>query len=102
MYARVISMMIMPAHVDDVLAMMSETILPVVREQQGFVDAIGLIDRSTGRGMLMTLWEDAHCLESSEMSGYVSAQLVHAAPFLAGPAIRETFEVAVPPLAHAS
>lgn len=97
MLARMISVDIQPGHEDDLLARLTTTILPVAREQEGFVDAIGLIDRSTGRGMLITFWADAHHLEASEASGYLSAQLGHAAPFLTGPAIRETFEVAVPP-----
>ncbi len=97
MYARMISVTIQPGHEDDLVGIVTTAILPVTREQEGFVDAVGLVDRSTGRGMLITLWEDARCLESSEATGYLSAQLTRARPYLAGPEIRETFEVAIPP-----
>lgn len=102
MIARMISVEIQPGHEDDLVAAVEATILPVAREQDGFVNAVGLIDRSTGRGMLITFWADARHLEASEASGYLSAQLAHAAPFLTGPAIRETFEVAVAPAGAAA
>lgn len=97
MYARMTTVSIRPGHEDDLRELVDATILPVSRQQEGFVDALGLIDRSTGRGMLITLWEDARCLEDSETTGYLAVQLAHAAPFLTGPAVHETFEVAVAP-----
>lgn len=97
MIARMISLEILPGHEDDLRGIITTAILPVAREPEGFIDAVGLIDRSTGRAMLITFWADAHCLEASEASGYLSSQLAHAAPFLTGPAIRETFEVVIPP-----
>ncbi|HAX23467.1 MAG TPA: antibiotic biosynthesis monooxygenase [Thermomicrobiales bacterium] len=97
MYARVISVTIQPGHEDDLLDTTTSMVLPVAREQAGFVDAVGLFDPSTGRMMFITLWADAHCLESSEASGHVSSQLARVAPYLKGPAVRETFEVVIPP-----
>lgn len=102
MYARMISVTIRPGHEDDLMELVTSRILPIAREMDGFIDAVALIDRPTGRWIMITLWTNAHCLEAAETSGHIMAQLAHAAPLITGPAIRETFEVRIPPLAHAS
>ena len=45
--------------------MRSET-LPKVRELEGNVGAIGLADRTSGRGIVITLWESSDALRQSE------------------------------------
>ena len=45
--------------------MKSET-LPQVRKLKGNVGAVSLVDRASGRGTIITLWESADALAKSE------------------------------------
>src|ERR671910_1975083 len=43
-----------------------EEILPVARELDGFAGAIALLDRRTGRHMVISLWQTEAAMEASE------------------------------------
>jgi hypothetical protein len=46
-----------------------EEILPAARQLGGFAGAIALLDRRTGRHMVISLWETEAALEASEQAG---------------------------------
>src|SRR5438552_1613316 len=64
--ARVSTLEGSPDRIDDSLAKVRTETLPQVREIEGNVGAIGLADRSSGRGTIITLWESADALRRSE------------------------------------
>ena len=43
-----------------------EEILPAARELDGFAGAIALLDRRTGRHMVISLWESEEAMRASE------------------------------------
>jgi heme-degrading monooxygenase HmoA len=45
-----------------------EEILPAARELDGFAGAIALLDRRTGRHMVVSLWENEAAMEASEQA----------------------------------
>jgi quinol monooxygenase YgiN len=94
MYARVISAQVDPKQLERLVEIVRDDSLRGSREHRGFRGAYGLVDRSNGRGMLITLWETAEDLEDVEASGYLAHALSQVMGYLHGPAVRETYEVA--------
>jgi heme-degrading monooxygenase HmoA len=93
MHARVMSGQVQPEAIEEFERVIEESVLPCAREQQGFRGAVELIDRETGRGMLITYWESAEDLIATESNGYLNTQFARVVPYLKGPTVRESFEV---------
>ena len=96
MYARVISSQADPQRIADSeeLEQLGEALAASAVTQPGIRGFYGLVDRSTGRVMTVTLWETPQDLEASESSGYLRCQLANAQAVIGGgPVTRETFEV---------
>ena len=51
MYARLVIGQYHPGKADEGVQMYRESLLPEARKQRGFKGALGLVDRSTGKGM---------------------------------------------------
>ncbi len=58
MYARVTEVQGSPDKVEDGIRSFNEQVLPAVQGVDGYKGAILLVDRSTGKGLGLTLWED--------------------------------------------
>jgi heme-degrading monooxygenase HmoA len=96
MYARVITAQNQPGKVDEAVQMYRESMLPEARQQPGFKGALMLVDRSTGKGISITLWQtEADAQASGAGSAYLQTQIAKAASLLAAAPIIETYEVAV-------
>jgi hypothetical protein len=54
-----------PEQLEAGLRIVSDDLLPWARESSGFRGAIGLIDRATGKALLLTLWADEEARENS-------------------------------------
>lgn len=93
MHARVMSAKIKPGCQEKLERLMRDVVLPASAEQRGYRGGWGLVDPSTGNGMVVTFWETARDLEETEFSGFLTSQLTKVSKYLDGPAIRETFEV---------
>ena len=93
MYARVVSGQYQSAKMDEGLEMYRNSLAPAARQQQGFKGILGLVDRATGKGISITLWETEADLKASEASGYYQQQLAKFAPLFSGPPEREVYEV---------
>jgi hypothetical protein len=57
MYARVTTTQFSPYRLDEAIHIAREQIVPAARQQTGFKGFLMLVDRSTGRGITITLWE---------------------------------------------
>ncbi len=64
--ARVSSLEVPPAHIDDGIRYAQDVLLPKVRELPGWRGALALIDRETGAARFMTFWESADVMHASE------------------------------------
>jgi quinol monooxygenase YgiN len=92
-YARVIRAEIEASKLEDLMQVVQKGIVPTAREQAGFEGMLGLVDRTTGQAILVSLWESTGDVEATETSGYLQSQIARATPFLNGPTYRETYEV---------
>ncbi len=93
MHARVMSGKIKPGNLEKLERLLRDVILPEAAKQRGYQGGWGLVDPSTGNGMLVTFWATASDLEETECSGFLTTQLARVNKYLDGPALRETFEV---------
>lgn len=94
MFARVTITEGSPAEIDTAIRFMRETVLPQARSMRGFRGGYLLVDRKTGKGMSIALWEtEADLNASTEAATRLRAQYVQAAT--AQPPKVEVYEVAV-------
>ena len=96
MHARLIIGQYRPGKADEGMQLYRESILPEARQQRGFKGALGLVDRSTGKGMSITLWEtEADAQASGTNTPYLQEQLAKVASVLVAAPSIETYEVVV-------
>ncbi len=93
MYARVTTVQYQPGKADEATQIFRESIVPAAKQQPGFKDIIGLIDRSTGKGMAIALWETEADMKAGATSGFLQTQLNKIASLLAAAPVIETYEV---------
>jgi heme-degrading monooxygenase HmoA len=55
-----------PANVDRGIQMFKEEVIPAVSGQKGYKGAISMSDRSSGKGISITLWETEEDMRASE------------------------------------
>jgi heme-degrading monooxygenase HmoA len=92
MYARVTTFQIDPARLDAALEVSRGSILPAMKQQQGFQGILTLLDRPAGKATSITLWQTEADLQAGESSGYYQQQASKLASFLTGSPARETYE----------
>ena len=94
MHARVTIAQYHPGKADEGMQLYRESILPAARQQRGFKGALGLLDRSTGKGMSITLWEtEADAQASGASSPYFQEQIAKVASLFVAAPVAETYEV---------
>ena len=94
MHARVIIAQYHPGKADEGMQMYHESVLPVARQQRGFKGAMALLDRSTGKGLSITLWEtEADAQASGASSPYLQEQLAKVVSLFVAAPVVETYEV---------
>jgi len=95
MHARVVSAQADPQRVEsfEELRQLGEALAENAAEQPGNRGFVGMIDRSTGKIMAVSLWETPQALEASELSHYLRRQIACASSVIGSPVICETFEV---------
>lgn len=95
MYARVITGQYQPGKLDEGSQIFRDSIVPAVRQTQGFKSVLGLEDRSTGKAIAIVLRETEADLQATESSGFVQEQFAKLMPLLAGVPAVEACEVSV-------
>lgn len=94
MYARVTTRVLRLEKLDEAIAYMRETLVPAAKQLDGSKGALSLLDRNTGKGILITLWatKDAHDVAYS--NGSFTKILSYAvANFAATTPVTEKYEV---------
>jgi hypothetical protein len=95
MYARLLTAQVSPEKMEEFIQLWHDKILPNYKEQQGWNSARLLVDRETGKAILMSLWETVSEGLASGM-GSTQGQKVHAiiGYLLTGRPVLEHYEVA--------
>ena len=94
MYSQLVRFQVQPGKVEEVIATFRDSVLPAARQQKGFKDAYLLVDRSTNKGVGLSLWESEADLAALMESGFYQEQVAKLAAAFAGPPEREVYEVA--------
>jgi hypothetical protein len=58
MYARLTTTQFSPYRLDEAISIVRDHALPAAQQQTGFKGYLMLVDRSTGKGITITLWEE--------------------------------------------
>ncbi|MEK6276054.1 MAG: hypothetical protein AABM30_12080 [Actinomycetota bacterium] len=66
MYARVSTIQGATDQVEQGIDRIRGTTLPAIKEIEGFKGIVSLVDRQTGKGLTVTLWESEGALQASE------------------------------------
>jgi heme-degrading monooxygenase HmoA len=92
MFARLTTLQGSPERADEAIRFIQETVLPQAKQQAGFQGGYWGLDRSTGKGIALTLWESEQAVRDSEPSGQQVRQ--EGARAIGGDVVSvETFEI---------
>lgn len=95
MYARVVTVQIKPGMTEEATKIYQDSVVPASKEQPGSEGLFLLVDRGTGKGYSISLWDSEAAMIASESSGYLNQQLAKFGPLLAAAPTTERLEVAV-------
>lgn len=82
-FVRASSASVDPQALDDFVDTYERVVLPMYRECEGFLDAVLLVDRTTGSGAVeaMTVWKNEAALQSATLSTRYARAMESLAPF---------------------
>ena len=95
MYARVTFATAEAAKTDEIIKVVRDSVLPAAKKQKGFKGLFHLVNRNTGKGMTIGMWNTEADMMASESSGYYREQVAKVAPLLSEPTTMEQYEVTV-------
>jgi heme-degrading monooxygenase HmoA len=95
MHARVSTLDLDPARIDETLAMLEEEELPKIRGQDGFKGFTALVDRSSGKVVGTSYWTTQEQMQASEAAGQSARQHAAETGAAKGEPQVERFEVAI-------
>jgi heme-degrading monooxygenase HmoA len=94
MHARVSTMQMDPARIDDAVNEFKENVLPTLKEMDGFKGFTLVADRSSGKTIGTSYWESKDHMDASEERVKEARQRTADAGAAQGPPEVEHFEVA--------
>jgi heme-degrading monooxygenase HmoA len=80
--------------VEDAVELFKESVVPALREQEGYEGAY-VLTTEEGKALVLTFWADEEAAEASVASGHYSEQLEKFVTFFRSPPGRETYRVVV-------
>jgi quinol monooxygenase YgiN len=95
MHARVVTFMVHPDKIETLTSIHRDDVLPALKQQKGFSGSRLLVDPSSGKSMIVTLWESEAVMQANETTGWFREQLAKFNVVFASPPTRETYEVKV-------
>ena len=96
MYARVTTTQFSPYRLDEAIHIVRENTLPAAQQQTGFKGYLMLVDRSTGKGITITLWEEESDREiTGPNSSYYRDAIGRVVPLLEAAPLVEDLEIAI-------
>ena len=96
MYARLTTTQFSPYRLDEAISIARDHTLPAAQQQTGFKGYLMLVERSTGKGITITLWEEeADRQVTGPSSDYYRDALGKIVPLLTGAPIVEDLELVI-------
>lgn len=95
MYARVVANQIQPGKIDEWLELIRDSVVPALKEQDGFAGFVALVDREHDKTIGYSMWDSEAALAMSESGGYYQVQIAKLGAVLASPPVREAYELIV-------
>ncbi len=96
MYARITTTQMSPYRVDEAIGVVREQVIPAAQQQEGFKGYLMLVDRGTGKNIVITLWEEEKDREcSGPNSGYYRDAIGRVVPFLTEAPLVEDLELVI-------
>ena len=95
MFARMTILQVKPERIDDGIKIYRTSVVPEAKKQTGYRGACLLADRASGKSVSVTFWRNEKDAIANEENLYYQEQLVKFLSLLAGPMIREGYEVSV-------
>lgn len=95
MFARLTRVQIKVDRIDESIKRYEESVIPAAKSQKGYSGAYLLINRQSGEGISITLWESEEDALANEESRYYQEQVAKFINFYSRPPIREGYEVSV-------
>lgn len=95
MFARITTMQLKSEYIDHVIKIYEESVVPAAKSQKGFQKIFFCLDRETGRGHSIALWDSKEDAVANEKSLYYQEQLIKFMPFYKSDPVKEGFEVVV-------
>ena len=95
MHARVVTFMVKSDNIEALASIHRDEVIPALQQQEGFKGSRLLVDPSTGKSMIVTLWESEAVMQTNEATGWFREQLAKFNAVFASPPTRETYEVKV-------
>lgn len=95
MFARLTIVKIKLDRIDEAVKLYKESVIPAAKSQIGYKAAYLLLDRKTGKGVSVTIWESEEDALANEKNLYYQEQVTKFLPFYTAPPIREGYEVMV-------
>jgi heme-degrading monooxygenase HmoA len=94
-YARILRMHLKIDRIDAAKKIFEKSVIPLCKNQKGFLGAYFLVDQESGSCIPITIWESEEDMLATEHSAFFQEQLIKFMPFFTSPPIREGFEVIV-------
>lgn len=93
MFVRLTIARILPDRIEEFVKRYEESVIPAAKSQKGYRGAYVLLDRKTGNGMALTMWESEEDVIANEKNRYYLEQVAKFRTFYKKPPIREGYEV---------
>lgn len=93
MHARIVTSQLKPGTVDQAIEIWRDKVMPTVKGAKGFKRGYMTGDRSSGKGVVVTLWETEADATAWNTSGKYTEVIAHFAQLFAAPPTQEQFEV---------
>lgn len=93
MFARLTTGQMKTDRLDEAVKLYEESVLPLGKQKKGRCGTYYLIDRTTGKTVVMSLWDSEDDAIATEKSGYYQEQVNKFKDFYIGAPVRERYEV---------
>lgn len=88
MYARTITAAIVPGKADEAVRIYNEQIVPMMKQQPGYVQSTMLVDRGNNQAMTVSVWESK---DAAVSTGEGTSYLAEALELLRGSVVPKSF-----------
>ena len=95
MHASVLTVQVQPGKTDEIISIAQDSVVPILKQQKGFEGYLELTQDSTGKELVITLWEKEADERNWEIGSRYQELAAKIMPLLAGPSTVERYEVSV-------